>query len=230
MVAPMAPKITLYTFAASNNAIRTELALLEKGLAFDKVQVDLFKGEHKQSPLIDLNPRGQVPTLVYELDGEQIVVSESVATIRFIDDMHPQPPLMPPVSEPARRATALTRLEQFQAKLDPVNIMGSVAFGKQTREQLGKRVDNLLAEIPRWDDYTSGGQFLAGEQFTLADIAVFPVLLHFDAMGYDYAGKTPNLASYIERCKARPSVVESGYLTAFAGFAEGLEIAQVLAD
>ncbi len=226
----MAPKITLYTFPASVNAIRTELALLEKGLEFEKVIVDLFKGEHKKPPFSEITPRTQVPTLVYEDGGEKITVYESIATIRFIDDMHPEPALMPPVSESGRRATAIMRIEEFQAKLDPANIMGSVAFGKQTREQLGKRVDNLLAEIARWEEYTTNRKFLAGDQFTLADIAVFPVLVHFEALGYDYAAKTPSLAAYMEAVKARPSVVKSGWLTAFAEFSKGLEIAQVLAD
>jgi glutathione S-transferase len=226
----MAPTIKLYTFPASVNAVRTELALLEKGLEFEKVLVDLFKGEHKQPPLADITPRTQVPTLSYTVDGEEIIVYESIATIRFLDDMHPDPPLMPPVSEPARRAKAIMRIEEFQAKLDPANIMGSVAFGKQTREQLGKRVDNLLAEIPRWETYLADDRFLAGGQFTLADIAVFPVLVHFEALGYDYPSKAPKLAAYMDRMKARPSVLTSGWIDAFGSFAGDLNIAQVLAD
>ena len=226
----MAPKITLYSFPASNNAIRTEWALLEKGLPFEKVQVSLPEGEHKKPPLADLNPRTQVPTLVWDEGGEKVVVYESIATIRFIDEQQPAPALMPPISDRPRRALALTRLEEFQAKLDPVNIMGSVAFGKQTREQLGQRVDRVLAEIPRWDGYLSGKQYLVGDQFTLADIAVFPLFIHFETLGYPFGKKTPALSAYLGRCKARPALVKSGWLENFGGFAKALEIAQVLAD
>jgi len=132
----MAPKITLYTFAPSHNAVRTEIALNEKGLAFEKVSVDLLKGEHRAKWFTDITPRGQVPTLVYDAGGDPIVVYESVATIRFLDDVHPAPPLMPPATQPRRRAQALMRLEEFQAKLDPCNVFGSVVFGKQSREQV----------------------------------------------------------------------------------------------
>ena len=225
----MAPKITLYSFLPSQNAVRPELALLEKGLDFEKVALDLSKGQHRQPPLSELTPRQQVPTLVYRKDGEEIVVYESIATIRFIDDMHPEPPLMPAVSEPRKRAQAIMRLEEFQAKLDPRNIFGSVAFRKQSREQLAERVDDLIAELARWEAYVSGQTYLAGDAFTLADIAVFPLLMHFEALGYDYPSRAPALAGYLERCKARPSVQQSGWLDVFGSFAKSLDPAPVLA-
>jgi glutathione S-transferase len=226
----MQPKITLYTIAPSQNAVRAEIALLEKGLDFDKVEVDLFNGEHKQPPFSELTPRAQVPTLVYGEGDDKIVIYEIIAIVRFLDAVHPDPPLMPPASEPHRLADALMRIEEFQAKLDAKNIFGSVLFGGQTRDQLGERVDNLLAEIPRWDAYASGRTFLAGDQFTLADIAVFPLLMHFEAMGYDYAKNTPALSAYMDRCKARPSIKTSGWVETFRAFAGGRNPNQVLAD
>ncbi len=225
----MTPKIKLYTIAPSQNAVRPELALLEKGIPFEKVQVDLLAGEHKQPPYGKITPRRQVPTLIYGEGDKAITLYESVAIIQFLDDMHPKPPLMPPVSEPAKRAKALVRLAEFQQKLDPKNIFGSVIFGKQTREQLGARVDALLEELPRWDAYVGDGPFLCGDQFTLADIAVFPLLMHFEALGYDYAKHTPSLFAYMNNCKARPSVVQSGWVKIFHAFAGGMEPAQVLA-
>jgi maleylpyruvate isomerase len=124
------PKITLYTAALSQNAVRPELVLIEKGIAFEKVQVDLFAGEHKQPAYGEITPRRQVPTLVYGEGREAITVYESVAISQFLDDMHPEPPLMPSLTEPARRAKALMRIAEFQQKLDPKNIFGSVAFRK----------------------------------------------------------------------------------------------------
>jgi glutathione S-transferase len=226
----MEPKITLYTLPQSQNGVRPEIALLEKGLAFEKVAVDLFKGEHKQPPFSDITPRGQIPVLVYDDGVDEIVVYESIAIIRFVDAMHPDPPLMPPSSEPRRFAEAVMRIEEFQAKLDVKNIFGSVLFGGQNREQLGERVDQLLEELPRWDVYVTGRNFLAGDQFTLADIAVFPLLMHFEAMGFDYAGHTPALSAYMDRCKARPSIKETRWVERFVEFASGRNPNQVLAD
>ena len=130
--------------------------------------------------------------------------------------------------EPALRAKALMRLAEFQQKLDSKNVFGSVIFGKQTREQLGVRVDALLEELPRWDAYVGDGPFLCGDQFTLADIAVFPLLMHFEALGYDYAKHTPSLSAYMDRCKARPSVVQSGWVENFLAFTREREPGPVL--
>ncbi len=223
------PRFTIYTAPFSHNGVRPELALREKGLAFDTVSVDLLAGEHRRPPLADLTPRGQVPTLVCDDGGDVVVVWESVAIIRFIDAVVPEPALMPPVTDRRRYAEALMRIEEFQAKLDPKNIMGSVVFGSQTREQLAPRIEALRAELPRWDAYVEGRSFLAGEQFTLADIAVFPLLMHFEALGYDWARHTPSLASYVERCKARPSVAASGWLGHFAEFVRRRNPERVLA-
>lgn len=225
----MTAKITLYTLAFSQNAVRPEIALLEKGLDFDKVTVDLFKGEHQTDAYGAITPRRQVPALVYHDGDDAITLYESVAITQFLDDMHPEPRLLPPVSSPRMRANALMRIAEFQQKLDPKNVFGSVAFGKQTREQLGDRVDALLDELPRWDAYVGDGPFLCGDLFTLADIAVFPLLLHFEALGYDYAKRTPALAAYLDHCKSRPSVVETGWVQRFLHFARGRQLTPVLA-
>jgi glutathione S-transferase len=214
----MTAKITVYTFPPSYNGIRPVLALLEKGLAYDRVPINIFGSEDELAPLLELTPRGQIPTLVYadENDPEgHLVLYESVAIIRFLDDMYPDPPLMPPTSEPHRRAEALVRLEEFQQKLDPKNIFGSVVVRRMGREELGPRIDALTAELARWDKYVEGRNYLAGDQFTLADIAVFPLLFAFSALGFDYEHHTPSLASYVARCRDRRSVVESGWVETF---------------
>ena len=83
----MTPKITLYTIALSQNAVRPEIALLEKGVPFEMVQMDLMGGEHKQPPYGKITPRRQVPTLVYGEGDEAITLYESVAITQFLDDM-----------------------------------------------------------------------------------------------------------------------------------------------
>lgn len=226
----MAPKITLYGVPPSQNAVRTEIALLEKGLAYEKVAVDFEKGEHRKPPLSELTPRMQVPTMVYDPGDGPIVVYESIATIRFLDDLYPEPPLMPPVSDPRRRAQATMRIEEFQAKLDPVNVFGSVVFGRKSREELAPRLEALVAELAHWERYATGRRYLAGDDFTLADIAVFPLLMHFEAMGFDFARRTPALAAYMGACKQRPSIQRTGWLDAFAAFVDSMAPEPVLAD
>jgi len=213
----------------SQNAVRTEIALREKGLDFDRIELDPLTGEHKKPPFSELTPRQQAPTLVYPHDGEELVIYESIATDRFLDDMHPEPPLMPPVTNVRQRATALMRIEEFQAKLDPKNIFGSVAFRKLGREELAPRIEALRGELDRWEKYISGQTYLAGDNFTIADIAVFPLLMHFEALGFDYASKAPQLAGYIERCKNRASVRDTGWIDNFNTFVRAIDPEKVLA-
>ncbi|MCA9564362.1 MAG: glutathione S-transferase domain-containing protein, partial [Myxococcales bacterium] len=138
----------------------------------------------------------------------------------------PEPPLMP--SEIADRAVAHMRIAEFQQKLDPKNIFGSVVFGKKSREDIADRVAALEEELPRWDKYLEGRDYLANE-FSLADIAVLPGLIHSELLGYPYHDKTPNLAAYLKRLKARPSVAESPFLRAVGGLFEQLGGTRVLA-
>ena len=97
-------------------------------------------------------------------------------------------------------------------------------------DSLQIQLDALLEELSRWDGYVDEGPFLCGDQFTLADIAVFPLLMHFEAIGYDYAKHTPSLFKYMNQCKARPSVVQSGWIGNFNAFVRDRNPARVLAD
>ena len=225
----MAPEIILYTMPMSQNAVRPEIALREKGLSFERVLVDLLAAEHHQPPLSELTPRRQIPTLVHRDGGEEIVIYESVAIIRLLDAWYPDPPLMPPLTNRTDYAEAVMRIEEFQAKLDVKNIFGSVVFGKQSRAVLSERIDQLRAELLHWDRYVEGRSYLAGEEFTLADIAVFPLLMHFEVLGYDFAAETPSLALYMDRCKARPSIEDTGWVKTFQEFVAVMNPEQVLA-
>jgi hypothetical protein len=60
-------------------------------------------------------------------------------------------------------------------------------------------------------------------------IAVFPLLLHFEALGFDFATRTPGLAACIEACKQRPSVQRSGWLDTFSAFVQQRDPESVLA-
>jgi glutathione S-transferase len=93
-----------------------------------------------------------------------------------------------------------------------------VIFGRRSKEKLQPRIEALMAELARWESCAAGRRYLAGEQFTLADIAFFPLLMHFEALGFDYADRTPALAAYVEACKRRPSVQRSGWLDTLAAF------------
>jgi glutathione S-transferase len=204
-------QMKLYAHPFSNNSMRAQLSLDEKGLNYEYVTVDLFKGEHRQPEYLAINPRGQVPTLT---DGEAKVY-ESVAIVHYLERRYPEPSLIP--AEPKAMATCLRLVGEFNQKLDPMNIFGSVKFRGLRRAELGDRVDKLLDECRIWDGYVGDGPYFAGNSYSIADVAVLPFFgTIIDGLGLPEA-EYPHLHAWYERCKARPSVAKQPWFDAFAG-------------
>ena len=200
----------LYAHPFSNNSMRAQLCFDEKGLDYEYVMVDLFKGEHKQPAFLAINPRGQVPALV---DGD-VRIYESVAIVEYLEYRYPEPSLTP--SGPAKMATCLRLIAEFNQKLDPTNIFGSVKFRRSRRADLGDRVDRLLSECRVWEEYLGDGPFFIGEEFSIADIVVLPFFgTVIDGLGLP-EGEAPGLHAWYERCKARPVVAKQPWFEAFA--------------
>jgi glutathione S-transferase len=204
-------RMQLYAHPFSNNSMRPQISLEEKQLDYEYVKVDLFKGEHKKREYLAINPRGQVPALV---DGN-VRIYESVAIVHYLEHRYPQPSLIP--SEPKAMATCFRLIGEFNQKLDPTNIFGSVKFGGKRRAELGDRIEKLLTECRIWEGYVGAGPYFTGEAFSIADIVVLPFFgTIIDGLGLpktDY----PNLHVWYERCKLRPSVAKQPWFEAFAG-------------
>jgi glutathione S-transferase len=77
------------SFGPNPRALR--MFLLEKGLEFPKVDVDLMGAENRRAPYTDRNPGGQVPA--FELDDGR-VLGETVAIFEYLEEKHPNPPLI----------------------------------------------------------------------------------------------------------------------------------------
>lgn len=90
--------IKLYTYPASSNSRKVRVVLLEKGLEFERVTIDLSKREQKSPEYLKIHPFGTVPAL----DDEGFVVYDSTMINEYLEDEYPYPPLMPKDSEGAR--------------------------------------------------------------------------------------------------------------------------------
>src|SRR3954464_14452444 len=82
----------LFTYWRSQAAYRVRIALRLKGLAMEKVSLDLLKGDQFAPDYQKLNPEGVVPTLI---DGEAVPLVQSLAIMEYLDEKYPQPPLLP---------------------------------------------------------------------------------------------------------------------------------------
>src|SRR5437868_3884660 len=93
--------MTLYSFFRSSAAYRLRIALNLKGMRYDTVGVHLQKdgGLNRKPNYAAINPQMRVPAL--KLDSGEILI-QSLAIIEYLDEIHPQPPLLP--RDPIERA------------------------------------------------------------------------------------------------------------------------------
>src|SRR5712692_11566500 len=92
--------IKLYTFPQSSNSLKVRIALIEKGLEFERIQIDLTKKEQKNPEYLKINPFGQVPAL----DDEGFIVYDSTMINEYLEDEYPYPALLPKDSDGRARA------------------------------------------------------------------------------------------------------------------------------
>jgi maleylacetoacetate isomerase len=107
--------VKLYGFFRSSAAFRTRIALNLKGLDYDQVPINIRANLQRGGDYLALNPMGIVPTLV---DGGDIL-TQSLAIIEYLDETHPEPPLLP--KAPADRARVRAIAMDVACEIHPVN-------------------------------------------------------------------------------------------------------------
>ncbi len=105
----------LYGFSRSSAAFRVRIALNLKGLAYEDEFIHLRRGEQRGSEYLAVNPQGLVPAL--EADGHTLI--QSMAIIEYLDETHPEPPLLP--HDPGGRARVRAMAEIVACDIHPIN-------------------------------------------------------------------------------------------------------------
>ena len=197
--------IKLYDFLPCPFGQKVRIALAEKGLSYDLVQVDISKGENRHPDFFRLNPFGRVPVLV----DEDTTVYDSTIINEYLDDEYPEPPILPPVGSSALRARA-RRLEDFaDTQFTPVVGQLMAELGKADAERSAERLQSLNQRVERALDYLNqelaSQQFLATD-FSVAEIAFIPRLLVLPNLGIEAGTNRPNVDGWIKRLLERPSL------------------------
>lgn len=198
--------IKLYTFPPSTNSRKVRIALIEKGLEFERVNVDLTKREQKSSDYLKLHPFGQIPAL----DDEGFILYDSTVINEYLEDEYPYPPLMPKDSEGRARARLM---EDFRdSHFNPYFVHLIQEIRKPEGERDTPRVENAKGEITKGFDRIEmeleGREYLANS-FSLADIAFMPNIDLLDRFGITVDAKYQNTVAWIDRLKGRPSFAAS---------------------
>jgi glutathione S-transferase len=201
-------KPLIYCFSGSPYTWRALIALEEKGIDYDAKWIPRASGEHRTPEMLALNPRGRLPNLRY---GD-VTLYESVAICLFLELEHPEPPLIPRSSaERARVLVLMSEAEYLDSETAEALLF---ALGAKTDdagpEPRRKAYQKLHAEVARWEAHLErGGDYLVGDELSLADIVVFPGVAFFVRTGLTLSKRTPKLAAWYERMVERPSVQAS---------------------
>jgi glutathione S-transferase len=198
--------IKLYTFPASSNSRKVRMALIEKGLEFERIPIDLSKREQKNPDYLKIHPFGQVPAL----DDEGFVLYDSTVINEYLEDEYPYPPLLPKDSEGRARARLMEDLRD--SHFNPA----SGQLNRELRKPEGERDQNAIEQarakitecFDRLEKELEGREYLAGP-FSLADIAFVPNLDTLERIQVQIDPKYKNVLAWIARLKARPSFAGS---------------------
>lgn len=182
----------LHSYFRSSAAWRVRIALHLKGLAHDIAPVHLLRdgGAQHSAAYRELNPQGLVPLLE---DGDERV-SQSLAIIEYLDETHPEPPLLPRSAANRARVRALAQV--IACDIHPLNNLRvlqylSIEFGadedakrRWMHEWMSRGFDaleRLLADDPRT------GLCCHGDHVTLPDLCLVPQLFNARRFGADTA-------------------------------------------
>jgi glutathione S-transferase len=184
-------------------SLSPHIALLEAGLPYDLVKVDLkAKKLENGEDYLAVNPKGQVPAL--GLDSGELV-TEGPVIVQYIADQAAAKNLAPTDGSPERRKLQelLTFLngelhKNFSPLFQPV-------FADDVKDFFRTR---LTAKFKYLDGQLAGHDYLMGKQFTVADGYLFTLLRWADAHKLDLS-MFKNLTAYKERVAARPKVQEA---------------------
>ncbi len=198
--------IKLYTFPLSTNSRKVRIALLEKGLEFERINVDLTKREQKNPEYLKIHPFGQVPAL----DDEGFIVYDSTIINEYLEDEYPYPALMPADSEGRARARLM---EDFRdIRFNPPFVKLMYEMRKPEAERDANTLAGAHAEInqcfERIEKELEGKEYLAGP-FSLGDIAFMANFDLLERLQISVDPKHSNTIAWIARLKARPSFAAS---------------------
>jgi len=168
--------VKLYTYFRSSAAYRVRIALNLKGLTCEMIPIHLQKegGLNKKPAYRAVNPQMRVPALA--LDSGEVLI-QSLAIIEYLDELHPQPPLLP--RDAVERAKVRALAQVIACDIHPLN---NVAPLRYLKNELGQDQAKIDAWYHHWivegfaaiETMMRGTPYAFGKEVTLADLCLVP--------------------------------------------------------
>ena len=198
----------LYGYNLSSASYRVRIALNLKKLPYTSVLKNLRAGEHRLSDFLSINMQGFVPALGLD-DGA--VLTQSVAIIEYLDEIYPEPPLLP--AEPLARARVRALTQAITCDLHPLNnlrvlryLEDKLTLDKPTRDAWYRHwVEVGFDALERWlvrDAAT--GLCCHGNSPTLADICLVPQVFNARRFAVDM-NPYPRISGIDAVCRELPA-------------------------
>ncbi|HVC55456.1 MAG TPA: maleylacetoacetate isomerase [Stellaceae bacterium] len=180
----------LYGYFRSSAAFRVRIALNLKQLDYDSAFIHLRRGDQGRPDFLGVNPQGLVPAL--EVDGERLI--QSLPIIEYLDERHPEPPLLPGDAAGRARVRALAAI--VACDIHPLNNLRVLRY---LQRSLGHDQAATETWYNHWIDVGFGafeqllagdrrtGTFCHGERPGLADIALVPQVINAERYHLDLA-------------------------------------------
>ena len=201
--------IKLYDFSLSPRARKVRITLAAKGLKYEKVPIDITKGEQKTPEYLAINPYGKVPAL----QDNGTTVYESTIIMEYLNDTYPTPPLLPDEVGQRARARVLMHYadnpyESAVATLAAELLLKPMQGGTADHEVVSQANADLNLCFDHLANELGNSDFLVGSTLTLADIPYVSWALLFPRLNVGIPH--PRLEAWINRLKEQPSVQAAG--------------------
>jgi len=198
--------VKLYSYFRSSAAYRVRIALNLKGLAYETVPVHLVKeGGHNRRPEFRaINPQMRVPALVVPTGD---VLIQSLAIIEYLDETHPEPPLLP--KDPIARAQARALAEIVACDIHPLNNIGSLRYLKRELHHEQAAIDAwyhhwVLTGFEALEALVRPGPYACGGAVTVADLCLVPQVYNARRLNVPL-DKFPKIVAIDAACLALPA-------------------------
>ena len=196
----------LYSYFRSSAAYRVRIALNLKGLAYETVPVHLVKegGHNRRLEFRAINPQMRVPALVVPTGD---VLIQSLAIIEYLDETHPEPPLLP--KDPIARAQARALAEIVACDIHPLNNIGSLRYLKRELHQEQAAIDAwyhhwVLTGFEALEALVRPGPYACGGAVTVADLCLVPQVYNARRLNVPL-DKFPKIVAIDTACLALPA-------------------------
>ena len=197
----------LHDLAPGMHPRRVRIFLAEKGVTVERREVDAAGGANATPEFLRMNPLGRLPVLELDDGGS---IAESLAICRYLEALHPDPPLMGRTPREAAQVEMWTLRMDHELSRPIADVFAHTSEFYRGRieqvPQVGEWARGRALHTMAWlDDELAGRAHVAGPDYTMADIVAQCALVLGKAVGLRVPPGMPNLARWFAAVSARPT-------------------------